>query len=323
MTIKTTLPALAAALALGLAGMQAQAAPESDDPIVLALNEWTGQHITTRLAGETLKKLGYNVEYVTAGYVPQIQGIMDGNITATMELWETTIQEQYPRALESGQAVDLGDSGVESHEGWIYPDYMTEICPGLPDWQALNACAQALATPETFPKGRLLDYPADWAPDNDERIKALGLNYATIPAGSEGAAAAEYKAAVAAKRPILMMFYAPHWLFNEVDANWVDLPKSEPACYDDPSWGPNPDAVKDCGWPSGWVRKLGWAGMEDKWPGAFAFLKNYQVTNAIQEQLMMEIDVNGTPADQAIAAWMDAHPDVWQAWITGAGLSQN
>ncbi len=46
--------------------------PESDEPIKLAINEWTGQHITTRIAGELLKKMGYNVEYVTAGYYPQL-----------------------------------------------------------------------------------------------------------------------------------------------------------------------------------------------------------------------------------------------------------
>ena len=29
-----------------------------DEPIKLAINEWTGQHITTRVAGEILKRMG-------------------------------------------------------------------------------------------------------------------------------------------------------------------------------------------------------------------------------------------------------------------------
>ena len=138
-----------------------------------------------------------------------------------MEIWEQTIQKHFARALDSGQAVDLGDTGIDTTEGWIYPAYMEELCPGLPSYEALNSCAQLLASPETFPKGRLLDYPADWAPDNDKRLKALGLNFTAIPPGSEGAAAAEYKAAVATKRPIVMMFYAPHWLFTETDPRWI------------------------------------------------------------------------------------------------------
>ncbi len=41
--------------------------PESTDSIKIAINEWTGQHITAHVAGEVLKRMGYNVEYVTAG----------------------------------------------------------------------------------------------------------------------------------------------------------------------------------------------------------------------------------------------------------------
>jgi glycine betaine/proline transport system substrate-binding protein len=319
LTIREGLSVTLLAGAVGLAGMPAHAfEPEIEEPIKLALNEWTGQHITTRIAGETLKRMGYNVEYVVAGYVPQIQGVMDGNVTATLEIWEQTIQEHFHRATESGKAVDLGASGIVSKEGWIYPPYMEEMCPGLPDYEALNACAQQLATPETFPKGRLLDYPADWAPDNDQRVDALGLDFQVIPAGSEGAAAAEYKAAVAAERPIVMMFYAPHWLFTETEPRWVDLPPSTPECYEDASAGPNPAATHDCGWPAGWVRKLAWAGAEDKWPTAFKLLGEYQINNAIQQELLLEIDVNNVPAEEAIEAWMDENPDIWQSWITAA-----
>ncbi|MBU2532290.1 MAG: hypothetical protein KKB37_06090, partial [Alphaproteobacteria bacterium] len=120
--------------------------PESADPIVMPLNEWTGQHVTTRIAGETLRKMGYNVDFVTAGYVPQVQGVMDGNLTIAMEIWEQTIQEHFTRAIDSGQAVDLGDTGIDSREGWIYPAYMEEQCPGLPSFEALKDCTQLFAT---------------------------------------------------------------------------------------------------------------------------------------------------------------------------------
>lgn len=319
MTVRTTFARLGMAAALALAAFPATAfEPESTDPIILPLNEWAGQHVTTRIAGETLKKMGYNVEYVTAGYVPQVQGVMDGNLTVAMEIWEQTIQEHFTRAIESGQAVDLGDSGIDSREGWIYPAYMEEQCPGLPSYEALKDCTQLFATPETFPKGRLLDYPADWAPDNDKRLEGLGLDFVAIPSGSEGAAAAEYKAAIAAKRPILMMFYAPHWLFAETDPKWVDMPPSSAACYEDAAAGPNPDATHDCNWPSGWVRKLAWAGTEEKWPGAFRLLKAFQIDNAIQEKLVLQIDVGGLSEEEAVANWMEENPDIWRGWIADA-----
>lgn len=312
------------ALGLGLAGMifggsaGMAADVESKDPIKLAINEWTGQHVTTYLAGETLKKMGYNVEYVTAGYLPQIQGVMDGNITATLEIWEHTIQENFEKAIKSGKAVNLGDLGIHTIEGWIYPPYMDKLCPGLPDYKALNNCAQLFATAETFPQGRLLDYPADWGPDNDKRIAALGLNFKAVPSGSDGAEVAEYKAAVAAHKPILMMFYSPHWLFAEMHPEWVKLPPSTDACYTDPKVGVNPDATHDCGWPNGWVRKLGWIGLQDKWPGAYRLLKAFTITTEMQDEIALDIDINNMPIDQAIDKWMKANPSVWQGWIAAA-----
>ena len=60
-----------------------------DEPIKLAINEWTGQHVSTHIAGETLKKAGYKIEYVTAGYESQFTALADGEIHATMEIWSS------------------------------------------------------------------------------------------------------------------------------------------------------------------------------------------------------------------------------------------
>ena len=73
----------AVAAALSLSGQaRAGSVPESTDPIKLAINEWTGQHITTYIAGEILTRMGYKVEYVTAGSYPQYTGIADGSLEA-------------------------------------------------------------------------------------------------------------------------------------------------------------------------------------------------------------------------------------------------
>ena len=76
--------AAAAMCCLGLSAavkVSHAAAPESSDPIKLALHEWTGQHVSTYIAGEVLKKMGYTVEYVTAAYLPSATGLSDGNLT--------------------------------------------------------------------------------------------------------------------------------------------------------------------------------------------------------------------------------------------------
>ena len=45
--------------------------PESSDPIKVIKNDWTGQLFSTDVVGELLKEMGYNIEYVSAGALPQ------------------------------------------------------------------------------------------------------------------------------------------------------------------------------------------------------------------------------------------------------------
>ena len=42
--------------------------------IKLALHEWTGQQVSSYIAGEVLTKMGYNIVYVTAAYLPTVTG---------------------------------------------------------------------------------------------------------------------------------------------------------------------------------------------------------------------------------------------------------
>jgi len=70
---------------------------------------------------------------------------------------------------------------------------MEEKCPGLPDWEALKQCTEVLATAETFPKGRILSYPADWGTRSADMITGLALHYEAVPAGRDGALVARAK----------------------------------------------------------------------------------------------------------------------------------
>jgi glycine betaine/proline transport system substrate-binding protein len=291
------------------------AAVESDDPIKLALNEWTGQHITTYIAGEALKRMGYTVEYITAGYYPQMQALTDNSITATLEIWSSNIGDNWQKALDTGKVEELGDLGLTPRESWMYPAYMEEQCPGLPSWEALNDCAEVFATADTFPKGRFLDYPVEWGTTNVDRIKALAMNFDSQPAGSEGAILAELKRATAKQEPLVLMFWSPHWYHALQEMKIVELPDYEPGCHDDPAWGINPDATYDCDWDdSAHIDKMGWIGLKDKWPGAHKLLTRYTLDNTTQETLMHAVDVEGNDALKVVNAWLDENEATWKPW---------
>lgn len=317
--VRTLRSTITAAALLAFAGaVQAGSIPESSDPIKLALNEWTGQLVSTYIYGSVLEKMGYTVEYVTAGAVPQYEAMATGNITANPENWDNNVGDVYPKAIASGDLILVGPLGLKSIESWVYPAYVEEQCPGLPDWKALMNCPEVFGTPETLPSGRVIDYPADWGARAAPLIEALAMPYVAIPGGSEGAMVAEIKSAVAAKEPVLVMFWAPHWLFSEVEMKWVDLPPFEEGCDTDPAKGPIPDRAGDCSRPQAKISKVVWKGMQAKWPAAYKALEAMSIDNELQQKLILEVDNKGRDIKEVIAEWMSQNESVWQDWINKA-----
>ncbi|MBY6136432.1 ABC transporter substrate-binding protein [Nocardioides marinus] len=313
------------ALALGAASMTVAAglasAAELGDtskPIKLALNEWTGQHVTTHIAGEMLKAAGYEVEYVSAGMLNQFQAIADGDIHATLEIWSSNVSDEYAKKVEEGTVVELGDLELNAREGIAYPAHVAELCPGLPAWEALRDCAMQFATAETLPQGRLVDYPADWGTPGADRMAALKLPFKAVPAGSEAALIVELRAATERKTPLLITFWQPHWAMSAYDVKFVDLPPGEDACFSDPAWGPNPNAVNDCDFAPSRIFKAAWSGMEETWPAAYEILANYTLAVEDQQPMMGAIDVDGGKVEQVVADWMAANEDKWRPVVDAA-----
>ncbi|MDE0211111.1 MAG: glycine/betaine ABC transporter substrate-binding protein, partial [Boseongicola sp.] len=126
------------ATVLAATGVHAAELGAVDEPIRLAINEWTGQHISTHVAGEMLKAAGYQVEYVTAGYMNMYQAMSDGELHAAVEIWSSNVSDDYAKKVEGGGVVELGDLGLDAKEGIAYPAHVAELCQGLPAWEALK-----------------------------------------------------------------------------------------------------------------------------------------------------------------------------------------
>ncbi|WP_443630162.1 ABC transporter substrate-binding protein [Candidatus Njordibacter sp. Uisw_056] len=287
----------------------------SSDPINLTLHDWSGQLINTKIMGSILEEAGYNVEYVQADYIAQFAGLKTGDLTLAMEIWATTGQEALDEATATGKVVNAGETGLQAIEEWWYPLYMKELCPGLPDWKALQGCSEVFSTAETAPSGRYVGGPVTWGGFDDERVEALNLDFEVVHAGTDAALFAELESAYQRKAPIILWVYVPHWAPAKYDGEFVEFPPFSAECYSDPSVGVNPDAAYDCGKPRGPIWKAAWAGMEDKWPDAFAAVQAYTLTNEEMSAMVGDVDLNGQDIDSVVANWMASNKNRWSGWI--------
>lgn len=95
-------------LGFAMLGLVSSAAADSSDPIKIAVNEWTGQHVSAHISGSVLQAAGYTVEYVTAGAVPQFAAIAQGNLHLQPETWGNNVGDIYPNSVANGDIVVLG-----------------------------------------------------------------------------------------------------------------------------------------------------------------------------------------------------------------------
>ncbi|MGE0210982.1 MAG: ABC transporter substrate-binding protein [Parvibaculaceae bacterium] len=314
--LKTFLTPVAALVALGVALSPAVSkAEESTDPIKIITNNWTSQLVLANVVGQVLQKQGYKVEYTPSDTQLQYTALANGDMDFQIEVWEGSQADAFNKAVSAG-ALDLGAHEAVTREDWWYPAYVKEACPGLPDWKALDACAAKFATAETQPKGRFVGPPADWGKHYSERIQALKMNFQEVPVGQAATLWAELQAAFDRKEPVVLFNWTPNFIEAKFPGEFVEFPKYDKACHDDPKWGDNPDAIYDCGAPaSGYLKKAGSKQLAEKWPKAVEILKKVNFSNPQIAAAAAMVDVQGMTPEDAATKWVAENEAIWKAWL--------
>ncbi|GAW35955.1 substrate binding domain of ABC-type glycine betaine transport system [Roseovarius sp. A-2] len=286
----------------------------TDTAIKLALLPETGARITAHVAGEVLTAMGYAVEYVEAEQMRVFSDMKQGRIDVNLEVWEASAPANYRDMILDGDLQDMGELGVTLSEGLAYPAHMEATCPGLPDWEALRDCAALSGLVVT-------DYPEAWDGPAASIIEAMGLPFEVRPAATETDLAQTLTEASTSGENALVMFWRPHWAVAAQDLRFVTLPTAEAACYETPSWGPNPDLPGDCGIPSLSAVKTVIKGTKIKWPAAWYMLEDFQLDTETQEALLRAVEQDGRPVAEVAGEWRATNEETWQP-IVDAALAQ-
>lgn len=309
--------AVSALAVIAMGSVAVAKAPESKDPILLVQNNWTSQLVTSTIVGKVLEGMGYNVEYIPSDSQLQFSAIANGDMHFQVEAWEGSMKNAFETAIAEEGMVDAGSHSAVTREEWWVPDYVADVCPGLPDWRALDACAAKFATPETKPKGRFVGPPADWGKNYAARIEALQMDFKAINVGQAATLWAELQSAYDRKEPVVLFNWTPNFIESKFPGGqFIDFPEPEPACFDDASWGPNPNATGDCGAThGGWLKKAAWKGLAGKYPEAWRVLQNVDFSNANIADASLLVDVDGLSVEEAATKWMTNNQAVVSGWL--------
>ncbi|WP_338450590.1 glycine betaine ABC transporter substrate-binding protein [Niallia oryzisoli] len=129
-------------------------------------------------------------------------------------------------------------------------------------------------------------------------IKDYHLDDWQLVEGSSAAMVAELKKAYAAKEPIIVTGWSPHWKFSSFDLKYLDDPKGV--------FGGSED-----------INTLVRKGLEQELPGAYTILDQFFWETGDMEDVMVDIE-NGMSAEEAAEKWIEANPDKVAEWTKGA-----
>ncbi|MBE3010093.1 ABC transporter substrate-binding protein [Microbispora sp. NEAU-D428] len=309
---------LAGALTLALA-MSACGGGSSDDAagagagggtktVRLAINAWTGYEASAAVVAYLLEhELGYKVEQIESDEADSWKGFEKGTVDVVLENWShPELEKVY--IDEKKVAITAGEDGNKGVIGWYVPEWMVQKYPDITDWHNLPKYKDLFKTDKSDGLGQFLAGDKSFVTNDEALIKNLNLPYKVVYSGSEDALIAAARKATENETPLLMYFYEPQWLFNQLKLVKINLPPYAIGCDD------NVKTIK-CDYPPYLLDKIVSVKFAQTGGKAYEFIKNWSWTNDDQNAVAYDMAVNKMSAEVAAKKWVDANKIVWQDWI--------
>ncbi len=307
--ITTTIAALATTGFLSAGAVNAA----SEEPIKIATHNWSSQIVMAHVMGNIFESLGNNVEYVPSDTQAAYEAIRVGDLHVQPEVWQSTMAAPMYVAMDKGGLIDAGSHNTRTFEEMGVPNWVIEkdLCPGLPNWEALKDCSANFVTPDSEGKGRWLEGPQSWHGDiMPNRVKGLGLDdkWTVKFAGAADALWAELKAAEKEGRGTIIFNWSPNFT-DAAGFTFIEFPPYTEGCR-----------VADggdgaCGSPDGWLKKVAHYKLPKTHPSAYRALSKLAFTATHIGQMAALVDVDGLTHADAAAKWVADNEGVWQAMI--------
>lgn len=201
----------------GEPGLPKAAAKKDQGTITIGYAAWDEDIAVTELWKQLLESKGYRVKAVQKDAVPDLfRGVAEGRFDVFMDAWLPSVHtEQW--AQYGGSVVDLGPWYEPGDLGLAVPDYVDEVesLVDLPEYADLfngtivgiepTAGLARTVDKAVIPEYGLTGTYRQRAKDTGTMLQALDTAYA-------------------AKRPVLVSMWRPHWAFSKYDIRYLDDP---------------------------------------------------------------------------------------------------
>ena len=313
--IKRTVGAIVACIMLAFSAGTISAA-DSSSPIVIPTHNWSSQVVMAYVIGGIFESMGNNVEYVSADTQAVYESIRQGDVTISHEVWQSTFGKSFYAAMAKGGIIDAGNHDTVSLEEVGVPQWVIDknLCPGLPNWEALKNCKDVFATADSGGKGRILDGPQSWhGVEYTDRVEALlGDDWVVKFAGSADALWAELAAAKKEGRGTIVFNWTPNFTDAEGYA-FIEWPDYYLGCRKQDG------GDSKCGSPVGWLKKAANYKFPKTHPAAYTAFSRMSFTAGQIGGMAALVDIEKMTHADAGKAWLAANEDVWKPMI-GVGM---
>ena len=294
----------------------AHAEPVSGNPVVFADLNWQNALIQNRVAQYLVEKgYGHSTAIIFGTTLPLFQGLRNGDVDVTLEIWLSNLPETWDAAIEAEEVVLVDKTLVgDWQSAFVIPAYLQEQYPDLDSVEDLkNGNFKALfTTAESGDKARLVSCMIGWACEvaNAQQVASYGLErhvYIVHP-GDGAAANTDLYGAYERGEPWL----GYQWGTNE-PALVLDLVRLEEPPYTEERWA----TTKACAYVDSDIHIAVHPSMLERAPEVVDMLSNFNIDIALFKDIARWARANEGATERDAALWfLQVRPEVWNQWAT-------
>lgn len=265
------------------------------DSIRFGVPPWPGVTVKTEVATQILNALGYETVQLEVGPPIIYKGFTTDEIDAYLAAWLPAQIEMYTPVLEEGGFEALVTNLDDALIGVAVPTYVYDA--GVTTMADLDAHADAFNhTIYSIEVGSGMHTSTESLITND----VAGLGDWTQNSSTTPVMLSVVQEMIADHEWVVFHAWKPHWMTIQIDMKFLEgVPGTENLITESR------------------VETLVSADFAEKYPQAYAFLKNFIVSSEMQSLWIQKYGFEEIPPETVAHDWIAANPDVVEGWLEG------